>query len=66
MTIIVRWEVFNMNAGTIIVLTILFAAVILIIRSMVKAKCSGKSPLCGGDCSHCGGYCHQVQDKQVK
>jgi hypothetical protein len=55
-----------MNAGTVIVLTILLAVVVLIIRSMIKTKCAGKSPICGGDCSHCGGYCHQVHNNTDK
>lgn len=43
--------------GTAIVLLVLTGAVILSIRSMRKAKKSGKSLQCGGDCSRCGG-CH--------
>jgi hypothetical protein len=52
-----------MNLGTFIVLLILVCVVYLIIRSMMKDKKAGKSPICGGDCSHCGGYCHQMNLK---
>ena len=44
--------------GTLIVLAIVAAAVVLAIRSMVKDKKNGKSLSCGGDCKHCGGGCH--------
>lgn len=44
--------------GTVIVLAGLGAVVALIIRSMIKDKKNGKSPVCGGDCSQCKG-CHQ-------
>lgn len=44
--------------GTFIVGAILVGAVVLVIRSMMKAKKNGKSIQCGGDCSHCGGHCH--------
>lgn len=40
--------------GTALVLAALGAAVVLIIRSMIKDKKSGKSS-CGGDCSRCKG-----------
>ncbi len=42
--------------GTLIVLVALGAAVVLIIRGIVRDKKSGKSS-CGGDCSKCKG-CH--------
>ncbi len=44
--------------GTVIVAAVLAAVVGLIIRGMVKDKKSGKSPVCGGDCSRCKGHCH--------
>lgn len=44
--------------GTILVSLILISAVALIIRSMIKAKRSGKSSCsCGGNCSACGQKC---------
>ena len=43
--------------GTILVSLILISAVALIIRSMIKAKRSGKHPSCGGNCSACGQKC---------
>ena len=46
------------NMGTIIVLAIIAAAVILAVRSMIRDKKNGKSLQCGGDCSRCGGHCH--------
>ncbi|MDD6492828.1 MAG: FeoB-associated Cys-rich membrane protein [Firmicutes bacterium] len=36
----------------------LIGIVALIIRSMIRAKKSGKSLQCGGDCRNCGGHCH--------
>lgn len=50
-----------MNLGTMLVLLVLLAIVTLIVRSMVKAKKSGRSLQCGCDCEHCGGICHQVK-----
>ena len=44
--------------GTVITLTVVAAAVILAIRSMIRDKKKGKSLQCGGDCSRCGGGCH--------
>lgn len=44
--------------GTIIVLAVLAGIVALVIRGMVRDKKKGKSPQCGGGCSHCGGHCH--------
>ncbi|RKI85928.1 FeoB-associated Cys-rich membrane protein [bacterium 0.1xD8-71] len=41
--------------GTIIVLALVAGAVVLAVRSMIKAKKAGKSLQCGGDCSRCGG-----------
>lgn len=43
--------------GTTIVLIGIISIVSLIIRSMIKDKKAGKSPICGGDCKHCGGHC---------
>lgn len=42
--------------GTFVVGAILLLIVVLIVRSIIKGKKSGKSS-CGGDCSNCGG-CH--------
>jgi hypothetical protein len=47
--------------GTIIVGVLIASIVVLIIRSMVKARKNGKSIQCGGDCGHCGGHCHDSQ-----
>ncbi|MEE0420738.1 MAG: FeoB-associated Cys-rich membrane protein [Lachnospiraceae bacterium] len=44
--------------GTWIVGLILSAAVVFIVRGMVRDKKQGKSIQCGGDCKHCGGHCH--------
>lgn len=44
--------------GTWIVGFILTAAVVFIVRGMVRDKKQGKSIQCGGDCKHCGGHCH--------
>ncbi len=43
--------------GTIVVLSLVAAAAILAVSSMVKDKKAGKSLQCGGDCSRCRG-CH--------
>jgi hypothetical protein len=43
--------------GTIVVLSLVAAAAILAVRSMVKDRKAGKSLQCGGDCSRCRG-CH--------
>lgn len=43
--------------GTFIVLAAVSVTVVLIVRSMIKAKKAGKSVICGGDCKHCGGHC---------
>ncbi|MGN0291399.1 MAG: FeoB-associated Cys-rich membrane protein [Lachnospiraceae bacterium] len=43
--------------GTAVVGLIVFGAVALIIRSMVRDKKNGKSLQCGCDCKHCGGHC---------
>ncbi len=43
--------------GTIVVLSLVAAAAILAVRSMVKDKKAGKLLQCGGDCSRCRG-CH--------
>ena len=43
--------------GTIVVGTVLAAAVALVIRSMIKDRKKGKSLQCGGDCGKCRG-CH--------
>ena len=44
--------------GTIVVLSLVAAAAILAVRSMVKDRKAGKSLQCGGDCSRCRG-CHK-------
>ncbi len=41
--------------GTVIVIAMLLAVVLLAVRSLWKSKKSGKG--CDGDCSHCRG-CH--------
>lgn len=46
--------------GTILVLAVLVLIVALIIRSMIRDKKKGISPLCGGSCKSCGGHCHQM------
>ena len=51
-----------MNAGTIIVATILLFIVSLIIRRMILDKRSGKSLQCGCDCSKCGSHCGKIND----
>ena len=43
--------------GTIVVGTVLAAAVALVIRSMIKDRKKGKFLQCGGDCGKCRG-CH--------
>lgn len=43
--------------GTFLVLAVLFTAVALIIRSMIRARKNGKSIQCGCDCGRCGGHC---------
>lgn len=43
--------------GTFVVAVILAVAVVLGIRGMIRAKKSGKSLQCGGDCSRCPGSC---------
>ena len=50
---------FSENIGTLIVLLILAAVVVLIIRSMRRDKAAGKS-FCGAGCAHCAmrGKCH--------
>ncbi|MCC8127434.1 MAG: FeoB-associated Cys-rich membrane protein [Clostridiales bacterium] len=50
--------------GDLLVLAILLIIVALIIRSMIRDKKAGRSPLCGGDCKECGGICHQVPTKE--
>ncbi len=50
--------------GTILVLGIVAAAVVLAIWSMVRAKRNGKSIHCGGDCSRCSGSCHKRKEEQ--
>lgn len=44
--------------GTVIVGAVVLGVIGLAVRSMVRDKKSGKSPVCGGDCSRCGGHCH--------
>ncbi len=48
-----------MNLGTIVVLVVLCGVIVLIVRSMVRDKRSGKSLQCGMDCKNCGGHCSQ-------
>lgn len=57
-----------MNLGTVLVLLVLLVLVTLIVRSMVRAKKSGRSLQCGCDCARCGGGCHQAAhaDKPVR
>lgn len=43
--------------GTFFVGLIVLIIVGLIVRSMIKAKKSGKSIQCGCDCKQCGGHC---------
>lgn len=45
--------------GTVIILMILTGLVALSIRSMIRAKKSGKLCGCGGDCGRCQGNCHK-------
>lgn len=44
-----------MQTVDVILILLLAAAVILAIRSMIRAKKAGKSCSCGGDCSRCSG-----------
>lgn len=46
--------------GTFVVLVILAVIIVLVVRSMIHDKKSGKSIQCGGDCKYCGGHCHQT------
>lgn len=46
--------------GTFVVLVILAVIIVLVVRSMIRDKKSGKSIQCGGDCKYCGGHCHQM------
>lgn len=48
--------------GTVFVGAIVVVIAGLIIRSMVRAKKSGKSIHCGGECGHCGGHCGDNHD----
>ncbi|MCD8221979.1 MAG: FeoB-associated Cys-rich membrane protein [Clostridiales bacterium] len=50
--------------GDLLVLAILILIVALIIRSMIRDKKAGRSPLCGGDCKECGRFCHQVPTRE--
>ena len=52
------------NAGNMIVIAILLIIVYLSIRSMIKAKKSGKGS-CGCGCAHCAmsGKCHERAEK---
>ena len=43
--------------GTLIVSIILLTIVALVIRSLIKAKRSGRYPSCGGNCGACGHAC---------
>ncbi|HIW14045.1 MAG TPA: FeoB-associated Cys-rich membrane protein [Firmicutes bacterium] len=53
------WE----QSGTIFVLLIVIAVVVLILYSLRRDKQKGRSP-CGGHCGHCpmGGACHSKKD----
>ncbi|WP_124067693.1 FeoB-associated Cys-rich membrane protein [Clostridium sp. E02] len=44
--------------GTLVVFIVVTGVAAMAVRSLVKAKKSGKSIQCGGECSHCGGHCH--------
>ena len=44
--------------GSVLVGRIVLGVAGLAVRSMIRTKKSGKSPVCGGDCSQCGGRCH--------
>ncbi len=48
--------------GNWIVGAALFAAVALVVRSMIRDKKNGKSLQCGCDCSHCSGNCGKKAD----
>lgn len=50
--------------GNLIVGALLAAAVVLVIRTMVRDKKKGKSLQCGGDCSQCGGHCAKTRNLQ--
>lgn len=50
--------IYNIFVGILLV-----AAVVLVIRKMIKDKRKGKSLQCGGDCSKCGMHCHERQDQ---
>lgn len=52
--------------GTYIVLGILALCTVLVIRSMVKSKKTGKSLQCGMDCSKCTGHCSQENHNTTK
>ncbi len=47
------------NLGTIVIFIVLAAVVCMILRSMKKNKCAGKTS-CGCGCAHCAmrGKCH--------
>ena len=46
--------------GTLIVSIILLLIVVLVIRSLIKAKRSGRHPSCGGNCGACGHSCSEL------
>lgn len=46
--------------GTLIVSIILLAIVALVVRSIIKEKCSGRHPSCGGNCGACGHACSEL------
>ena len=46
--------------GTLIVSIILLTIVALVIRSLIKAKRSGRYPSCGGNCGACGHACSEL------
>ena len=57
------------NLATIIVSLVILAAVVLVIRKMIRDKRQGKGGCsCGGSCGTCGacGACHGVPAAQKK
>jgi hypothetical protein len=65
-------EFVRMNAGTIVTLLVVLAAVTAIIRKLIRDKKKGGSALCSGctGCSGCAGAsgsgcCHEGQDRET-
>lgn len=46
--------------GTLIVSVILLFVVLLIVRSIIKAKRAGRHPSCGSNCGSCGHQCSSM------